>query len=167
MLRQKKEEQMKKSLYGVLYLLCFGIVSIVLSTTAYATNGMNMEGYGPIATGMGGASMAYDNGAAAVMNNPATLGLMPEGNRLDVAIGQLGPDVKAEAGGAEAKSTGTAYFMPAIGWIQRSGQLAYGVGVFSQGGMGTEYDANSFLALGSGDKVRSELGVGRLIIPLA
>jgi len=158
---------MKKSLYGVLYLLCFGIVSLVASTTAYATNGMNMEGYGPIATGMGGASMAYDNGAAAVMNNPATLGLMPEGNRLDVAIGQLGPDVKAEAGGAEAKSTGTAYFMPALGWIQRSGQLAYGVGVFSQGGMGTEYDANSFLALGSGDKVRSELGVGRLIIPLA
>ena len=37
---------------------------------------MNMEGYGPIATGMGGASMAYDNGTAAVINNPATLGLM-------------------------------------------------------------------------------------------
>ncbi len=38
---------MKKSLYGVLYLMCFGIVSIIVSTTAYATNGMNMEGYGP------------------------------------------------------------------------------------------------------------------------
>ena len=29
---------------------------------ALATNGMLMEGYGPIATGMGGAAMAYDNG---------------------------------------------------------------------------------------------------------
>ena len=88
---------MKKSLSGLLYLLCFGIVSIVASTTAYATNGMNMEGYGPIATGMGGASMAYDNGTAALMNNPATLGLMPQGNRLDVAVGFLGPNVKATA----------------------------------------------------------------------
>ena len=33
--------------------------------------------------------------------------------------------------------------------------------------MGTEYDANSFLAMGSGNKVRSELGVGRLIVPFA
>jgi long-chain fatty acid transport protein len=33
---------------------------------------MNMEGYGPIACGMGGACMAFDNGTAAVMNNPAT-----------------------------------------------------------------------------------------------
>ena len=36
---------------------------------AFATNGMNMEGYGPIALGMGGASMAYENGSAATMNN--------------------------------------------------------------------------------------------------
>jgi len=40
-----------------------------------ATNGMNMEGYGPIATAMGGASMAYDNGTAGLINNPATLGI--------------------------------------------------------------------------------------------
>jgi long-chain fatty acid transport protein len=35
---------------------------------AMATNGMLMEGYGPIAAGMGGASMAYDNGTAAMAN---------------------------------------------------------------------------------------------------
>jgi long-chain fatty acid transport protein len=57
--------------------------------------------------------------------------------------------------------------MPALGWIKKSGVLAYGVGIFSQGGMGTDYDANSFMALGSGDVVRSELGVGRFIVPLA
>jgi len=166
---------MKKSLYGVLYLLCFGIISVVVSTTAYATNGMNMEGYGPIATGMGGASMAYDNGTAALMNNPATLGLMPEGNRLDVALGFLGPNVKATddtnsfstTPGASSTSSGNAYYMPAIGWIQKTGQMSYGIGMFSQGGMGSEYSADSFLAYGSGDKVRSELGVGRVLVPFA
>jgi long-chain fatty acid transport protein len=33
--------------------------------------------------------------------------------------------------------------------------------------MGAEYDANSFLAANSGEEVRSELGVGRLLIPFA
>lgn len=157
---------MKKNLHAVMYLLFFGIASVVVSTAAFATNGMNMEGYGPIATGMGGASMAYDNGTAAVMNNPATLGFMPDGNRLDVALGYLGPNITATApGAADAKSSANAFFMPAIGWVAKSGSSAYGVGVFSQGGMGAEYDANSFLAMGSGDSVRSELGVGRLIVP--
>lgn len=54
--------------------------------SAFATNGMNMEGYGPIATSMGGASMAYDNGTAAMANNVATLGLAEDGNRIDVVL---------------------------------------------------------------------------------
>jgi long-chain fatty acid transport protein len=141
-----------------------GIASPVL-----ATNGMNMEGYGPIATAMGGASMAYDNGAAAVVNNPATLGLMAAGtSRIDVAVGGLHPNVTAKlAGMPEAKSGGDAYYMPALGWVAKTGRFSYGVGVFSQGGMGTEYAAGSFMSAGSPGETRSELGVGRLIAPLA
>jgi len=130
-----------------------------LAGSAYATNGMNVEGYGPIATGMGGASMAYDNGTAAMMNNPATLGLAADGNRFDVALGFLGPDVSSSMSGA---SGGDAYFMPAAGWTRKSGNLTYGVGMFAQGGMGTEYVQGL-----DGLPERSELGVGRLIAPLA
>ncbi|MGE5172647.1 MAG: OmpP1/FadL family transporter, partial [Betaproteobacteria bacterium] len=162
---------MKKS-FVVLYLLFFSIASVLVSESAFATNGMNLEGYGPIATGMGGASMAYDNGTAAMMNNPATLGLMSPGNRLDVALGLLGPHITttctvAPCTGQEVSSSANAFYMPALGWVQKSGQYSYGVGVYSQGGMGTEYGADSFLAAGSGDKVRSELGVGRVLFPVA
>jgi len=141
-----------------------------LAGNAFATNGMNVEGYGPIATGMGGASMAYDNGTAAVMNNPATLGLMSNGSRLDVAVGFLGPDVSLSMGGGPvAESGGNSYVMPAIGWIKKSGPMSYGVALFAQGGMGTEWDDATFLGAYSvdGGPQRSELGVGRLIAPLA
>jgi len=125
---------------------------------AFATNGMNVEGFGPIATSMGGASMAYDNGASAMMNNPATLGLGPEGDTMSLMIGYLGPDVEVVGG---QPSGGDAYYMPAAGWTRKSGGLTYGVGMFAQGGMGTEY------AMGlDGLPERSELGVGRLIAPL-
>jgi long-chain fatty acid transport protein len=159
---------MKKNLKVVLFLLCFGSAAMFFSTTsALATDGMNLEGYGPIATGMGGASMAYDNGTAGVMNNPATLGLMPEGNRLDVALGYLGPHVSASVPGQEASSSANAFYMPALGWVKKAGPMAYGIALFSQGGMGTEYDKNSFMAAGSGQNVRSELGVGRVLFPVA
>lgn len=159
---------MKKNVYLGLLLVLFGSLTVgMVSTVAYATNGMNLEGYGPIATGMGGASMAYDNGDAAMMNNPATLGLMPQGDRLDVALGFLGPHIKADMMGLSANSTANAFYMPAFGWVRKSGQFSYGAGLFSQGGMGTEYDAASFLAAGSGQKVRSEVGVGRILFPVA
>ncbi len=143
-----------------------------LAGSAYATNGMNMEGYGPIAAGMGGTSMAYDNGTAAMMNNPATLGLGADGNRLDVALGFLGPDVSARCNGApctgmNASSGGDAYYMPAVGWTRKSGSLTYGVGMFAQGGMGTEFDAGGWIGMADGLPQRSELGVGRLIAPVA
>jgi len=140
-----------------------------IASPAFATNGMNLEGYGPVATAMGGASMAYDNGAGAMMNNPATLGLMGQGSAIGVALGFLGPDVKASvpAFGLNAESGGDAYYMPAIGYLMKTGNFTFGAGIYSQGGMGTEYGASSFLARGTGDKVRSEVGVGRVIVPLA
>ncbi|MBI4808793.1 MAG: outer membrane protein transport protein [Nitrosomonadales bacterium] len=142
-------------------------LGMAVSPFAHATNGMNMEGYGPVAASMGGASMAYDNGTAAVMNNPATLGLMQEGSRVDVALGLLAPAITSKMPGASADSEATAFYMPAMGYVKKSGKFTYGAGVFSQGGMGTEYSATSFLAAGSGEKVRSEVGVGRFIVPLA
>lgn len=122
---------------------------------ALATNGMIMEGYGPIAAGMGGASMAYDNGTAALANNPATLGLMPEGSRIDLMLGFVGPDVSAP--GTMGKSSADAFYMPAIGYAKKQGKLAYGAGIYGQGGMGTEY--------GNGDM--AQVSVGRVIFPLA
>jgi len=146
-------------------------VALVLGgslTSVFATNGMNMEGYGPISAGMGGASQSFDNGTAAMAQNPATLGLMAEGARLDVALGVLGPKITASmAGMPSADSSATSFVMPALGYARRSGALTYGVGMFAQGGMGTEYGANSFMAAGSGAPVRSELGVGKVIIPVA
>jgi len=136
-------------------------------TAAMATNGMVLEGYGPISAGMGGASQAIDHGNAAMAQNPATLSLAQDGARLDVAVGLLGPKITSSAGPASADSSGTAYMMPAVGYTRKANGLSYGVGVYAVGGMGTEYDSNSFLALGSGKEVRSELGVGSLIFPVS
>jgi long-chain fatty acid transport protein len=141
---------------------------LLASLSAHATNGMLMEGYGPQSLAMGGAATAFDNGTAAMMNNPATLQLGANGSRLDVALGVLGPNVKSSMTGMPtASSGGTSYVMPAMGWVRKDDRMTWGVGVFGQGGMGTEYGADTFLAMQTGKDVRSELAVGRVIFPVA
>lgn len=148
-----------------------------LAAPAFATNGMNMEGYGPIATSMGGASMAYDNGTAGLINNPATLALMKSGtSRINVALGGMHPDVNASRPGQPgATSEGNAYYMPAMGYVRKDGSITWGIGMMAQGGMGTEYGNKTFLSgyrsLGgsmgaSGQEARTELGLGRVMFPL-
>ncbi len=156
-------------------------LSLAISASeAGATNGMNLEGYGPISAGMGGTGFAFCNGTAAMMNNPATLALIQNGLLVDFAIGSLGPDVTAsvmsDMGTFTAASLSTEFFMPALGVVMSRGDLAFGLGIFSQGGMGTEYGPSSWLsdpsmgadsALTNGLVNRSEVGVGRVMVPLA
>lgn len=142
----------------------------LIAAPVYATNGMNLDAYGAVAGGMGGASLAYDNGNAAMMNNPATLGLRSEGSRIGLGLTALLPDVKttmwSAAGGATTvESDGNLYLMPALSYIQKTGRFTYGAGVFAQGGMGTEW--GSRLSGGTGLEQRSEIGFGRLMFPLA
>lgn len=144
----------------------------LMALPAAATNGMNLEAYGAKAGGMGGASFAHENGNSAIMNNPATLGLRQEGSSLGLGLTLLQPDVATrmnhpQAGALTAKSSGDAYWMPSLSLIRKTGRLTYGAGVLAQGGMGTEYGSNSFLSNGTGLPMRSEVGFGRLMMPLA
>mgnify|MGYP003377529731 CR=1 FL=1 len=66
------------------------LAALCAALPALATNGMLMEGYGPVSTGMGGASQAFDHGTAAMAQNPATLALMKSSSRHDAAFGVLG-----------------------------------------------------------------------------
>lgn len=162
---------------------------IALPGLAYATNGMQMEAYGPISGGLGGAGIAFDHGSAAMGLNPATIGLMAEGtSRFDIVVSHLGIDITAKNNAGSDDSKSEAFDMPGLGWVSRSGDVGYGIGLFAVGGMGAEFTAGGALdQSGSGGlpfsntnplspsfgvtntdshKQYSEVGVGSLTIPL-
>jgi len=164
--------------------LAIAIMSSMVATSTFATNGMNMEGYGPISTAMGGTAQAYNNGLGGMMNNPATLGMGAEsGNKFQFAIGGLNSNVSSSApngsgGTVKTDSNGT-FIMPNFGYARKRDKLTFGFGIMSQGGMGTDYGKagngdlfqgatdmqNNATAL-SGKNIRSEVGVGRVILPI-
>jgi len=154
-------------------------LAMLAGHSAHATNGMNLEAWGAKSAGMGGAGFGYDSGNSAIMNNPATLGLKPDGKSdLGLGITLLAPDVTSShvmAGSSD--SGGDAYWMPTVSYVRRAGAFTWGIGMLAQGGMGTEYGAGSSLFAGgmsstgtpvamSGEDIRSEVGFGRLMLPL-
>jgi len=144
-------------------------VAAILASPAYATNGMSLEGYGAKSAAMGGTMMAYDIGNSGMMGNPATLGLRKQGNNFGLGVTVLQPDVNASipAYGLSSDSDGTSYLMPSLSFIRKDGDFTYGVGVFAQGGMGTDYPGSSFLSQGTGFSQMSQVGFGRVMFPLA
>jgi len=160
---------------------CSVLALLVLlgATPAFATNGMNLEGYGSKSMAMGGTGSAYDTGNSAVMNNPATLGFMKEGeSEIGFGIRGLHPNIKLENGGVTDKSDATSFFMPSMSYMRRDGRISWGVAMLAQGGMGTDYGNDSPLFAGgismmgnpvamSGKDIRSEVGVGRIMFPVA
>jgi long-chain fatty acid transport protein len=136
-----------RKVFAVLGVLCF---VLAISATAYATNGTNLIGIGPIARSMGGVGIAAPQDAiSAVFANPAAMcfGAYCPGSEFNFAgtLFRPKPEAKVSAGGvtASAKSDEKIYAIPAIGLstpisegpqIWRFGLAAYGVS-----GLGVDY----------------------------
>lgn len=152
------------------------VLTSVITPVAHATNGMALSGYCPVAMSLGGAAVAYDNGDYGAINNPATLGLMEEGSRLEAGVNIMHVDAKTWMPGiAPLSSSADWFFMPTISYLIKDGRWTYGLGVFSQGGMGADYGRDSFLSMDpdrstggpTGLPDESEVMIGRLIFPVA
>lgn len=130
---------------------------LVLSLSGYAfsvhaTQVFDLEGYGAISRAMGGTSSSYYTGNAALISNPATLSLAPEGSQFEFGLDIVTTDIEAHnSSGAKAES-GTKsnnrgpYFAPQLSYVTQLDDWRFGAGLFASGGLGTEFGSHSFLS---------------------
>lgn len=118
-----------------------------------ATDVFNLEGFGPVSRAMGGSGVAYNVGPAAMMLNPATLGLMSDGRYVDLGLDIVTTDIKAtNTATGETATSGNhgnnngPYFAPETAFVYRHGRYAFGAGAFAEGGLGTQFGGSSFLS---------------------
>ena len=146
-----------KATYQILPLALF--VSL-LSSTAYATTGYFMHGYGVKAQGNAGTSIAQFQDALTIANNPA--GLSWIGSRVDVGASVFAPDRSAHISGNQMpqgyanangsyNGNGRKYFiLPEVALNhQVNDQVAVGLAIYGNGGMDTGYKNNPFAAFGN------------------
>lgn len=126
-----------------------------ISTSAFATNGYFSHGYGMKSKGMGGVGIAYGQDALAAATNPANMVLL--GNRWDVGVDFFRPQRESSITGNGAGATGKYdandsenYFVPEFGYNRMiNNNMSFGVSVYGNGGMATDYQRNPFAAFGA------------------
>jgi long-chain fatty acid transport protein len=131
----------------VVSLLAAGVMA---SPLAHATNGYFSHGYGMKAKGMAGVGVALPQDSLAAASNPA--GIVMVGDRMDVGVDLFKPDRSAEMGSTSFSGNGDAsFFIPELGYNKMlDADSAFGVAVYGNGGMNTNYSApNPFGSPGS------------------
>lgn len=132
-----------------LRLLVSSTAMLLCCGTASATNGYFSHGYGMKAKGRGGTSMAMTSDSFGGANNPATM--VMAGNRLDLGLDLFDPERSASRSGlgpgldGSIQSGRTLFAIPEFGYNRMvRDNLAFGVSVFGNGGMNTDYPGGQF-----------------------
>ncbi len=109
--------------------------------SAWATNGMNMIGYGAVSSGMGGADLAVVDNASAMNINPAGI-CSCTGPQLGAGVSVLMPKVHHQDAGNDLDAKDEIFPLPLLTYATpvEGTSLTFGIGAFAQGGMGVDYD---------------------------
>ena len=107
---------------------------------AFATNGLNVIGFGTESNGMAGADTAVARDTTALNTNPAGLTQITN-SALDVFSGAaIAQDVRHQDGfGNDREVSNTVIPLGGFGYARQRGDLRFGIGFFGQGGSGSVY----------------------------
>ena len=125
----------------------------VLAAQAQATDGYFSLGYGIQAKAEAGTGIALGRDALTIATNPAGLTSAP--SSLEIGADLFAPDRGATLvqGGAAADFSGngtSTFLIPEFGYNRTLGKrTAFGIAVFGNGGMNTDYDVNPFGRFGA------------------
>lgn len=130
--------------------LAVAAITAFVPATALATNGYFSHGYGTINKGMAGAGSALSQDSIAAATNPAGMAFI--GNRVDGGLEAFSPRREYSVEGnpqqddmfplapGNYQSSRDGFVIPHLGFNRKlSDTTAFGVSVFANGGMNTEY----------------------------
>ncbi len=152
------------------------VAALALGTTsAFATNGTNLIGYGAKSRAMGGTAISNFNGAETAFANPALITSSDKTMEATIGATLLMPDVTyTEKDGAvaspvpdgEYSSTAGDGMIPSVAVINKVNEsFAWGMALYGVGGMGVDYREEPMM--GGANAVNDNLMLMRMSIPLA
>jgi long-chain fatty acid transport protein len=122
-------------------------LAIVAATAAWATNGDNLIGVGPVSRAMGGTGVAApQDSITAIFANPSAMGFCPCGEKSEAIFGAtiFDPTVKAKITTPMGTMSGTSqhdpFVIPAVGVTTPINEKwRFGFGAYGVSGMGVDY----------------------------
>ena len=112
---------------------------IILTLSLFSTNGMNMIGYGPRSSAMGGISLGLNGDINSINTNPAGISNI-QGKQLKLGLGLLIPTVNFKNDLNDKEAESSIFMLPNAAYGQKlNDKISFGFGMYSQGGMGATY----------------------------
>jgi len=162
--------------------LALAATMVLSATSAFATNGTNLIGYGAKSRAMGGTAISNFNGAESAFANPALITASKKTTEITIGATILMPDVSFDAdAGANAvlsaggftsatsnSSTAGDGMVPSVAVINKvDDSFAWGLALYGVGGMGVDYRTTTPDSAVSGSGSNDNLMLMRMSIPLA
>jgi long-chain fatty acid transport protein len=129
------------------------VAAMVAAPEANATNGYFLEGYGTDSKGQAGVAIALPLDSLTVATNPAGLTAIADGITFGVEIFRPRRDATLDQGGESVEFDGNGtrlFYLPEIGFSHHIGdRIAWGVGLYGNGGLDTNYGSNPYARFGA------------------
>lgn len=129
------------------------VAAMVAAPDANATNGYFLEGYGTDSKGQAGVAIALPLDSLTVATNPAGLTAIADGITFGVEIFRPRRDATLDQGGESEEFDGNGtrlFYLPEIGFSHHIGdRIAWGVGLYGNGGLDTNYGSNPYARFGA------------------
>lgn len=115
------------------------------ATSAFATNGATMIGYGAKSFGMGGTGIGVGHGAESALANPALITTIKGNNEVSFGGTVFMPDVSTAGvdwgfGATEVDSDADFFVIPSVSLATKVNDNFYwGIGMWGTGGLGVDY----------------------------
>ena len=134
------------------------VLASLLSTSAFATNGSELIGYGAKSRGMGGIGIATFTGTDSILKNPAIL-TYNTGDQLNIGNSvMISMPEQTRADGTTYDYSTVGYTLPNIGYIHNlNDNLVVGIDLAATGGGAISYDTDP--ALGQLSGLSSKMGI--------
>lgn len=109
------------------------------ATSAFATNGATMIGYGAKSFGMGGTGIGVSHGAESALANPAMITTVA-GSEVSFGGTVFMPSVSNDMGAGETDSESDMFMIPSVSLATKVNDNFYwGIGMWGTGGLGVDY----------------------------
>jgi long-chain fatty acid transport protein len=128
------------------------LASLLLVPTAFCTNGTRMVGFNALSVGRGGTGIGVFDSPSLMMTNPAGIAFL-SGSMLDGDFSLMVPGLRF-SNDVNAETKGETNYFPiiSVGYVNQleNQPWSWGVGAFTQGGMGADFTLNHTLFRDSG-----------------
>lgn len=115
---------------------------MLASFTLNAQNGTRLIGFDAVTSGRGGTATGFFDNPSLMMNNPAGLSFL-KSSQADLSISVMAPKVHFKNNLNNTSGKNNLFPLGSLSYAKKhSDKVTYGFGIFTQGGMGADFDLN-------------------------